>query len=319
MQSVMSKLVLGAAALTAVLARPAHADVWLAGEAPLAVAISDGQRGVFRPGLLPAGGVYLGRGALAVGLRMRAGFLRDGAGPSSDREDPGTGGLISTTVAARLRLGGPWIEATAGGGVTGSQLAPTFELAAGLSFANESFELGPSVRYVQVRSVDEMDAFGSAELLLVGLDVKFGGKPRQRGLRESASRVTLVAPVPKVEPAVAIDRDHLARGRIENGAGIAARAERAVNVDRTVPWLEMIQYRMEQHGDMTVLAAASPARSPQRRLSATLRHVSRAPCPPPSPLPSISRRFPAPKSLRCPCTLSRAWRRRSAKRSGSQI
>jgi outer membrane protein OmpA-like peptidoglycan-associated protein len=202
---VMTKKTITAAALAVAFAAPAHAEVWLGAEAPLAVAISDGQRGVFRPGLLPAGGLYVGRGPFALGLRVRAGFLRDGAPPSSDREDPSTGGLISTTAAVRLKLGGLWVEGAAGVGLTGTTVAPTVELAVGVSFTNERFELGPSARYVQVRSTDEMDSFGTAELLLVGLDVRFGGKPQRRPLRHVAVAAPRVVEAP--EPVVTIERD----------------------------------------------------------------------------------------------------------------
>jgi len=201
----MTKMTITAAVLAVGLATPVRAEVWFGAEAPLAVAISDGQRGVFRPGLLPSGGVYVERDVLSLGVRIRAGFLRDGAPPSSDREDPSTGGLLSSTLAARVRLfGGMWFEGAAGAGVTGSRIAPTFELAVGLSFANEKFELGPSARYVQVRSLEEMDSFGTAELLLIGLDVRFGGRP-QRPLRH----VFAAAParVVEAEPVIEIERD----------------------------------------------------------------------------------------------------------------
>lgn len=192
---------------------PAHAEIWFGGDAPLAVAISDGQRGIFRPGLLPAGAGYLGLGPLAAGLRVRAGFMRDGAPPASDREDPGTGGLVSATLAARVRLAGAWVEVAGGGAVTGTTLAPTFELGAGLSIQNDTLAMGPSLRYVQVRSTDAMDVFGTAELLLVGLDVRFGGRPtpprRSRPAVEVARPPASAPPevAPPAAPAVAIERD----------------------------------------------------------------------------------------------------------------
>lgn len=203
----MLKKIFIAAELVLALATPAQAEVWFGAEAPLAVAISDGQRGVFRPGLLPAAGVYLQSDVFSIGARVRAGFLRDGAPPASDREDPGTGGLLSGALAARMTFGnGLWLEGAGGVGVTGSQIAPTFELASGLSFANEYFEIGPSVRYVQVHSVDKMDSFGSAELLLVGLDVRFGGKQAKRPVHRA---VVVEAPPPPSapEPVADVERD----------------------------------------------------------------------------------------------------------------
>jgi outer membrane protein OmpA-like peptidoglycan-associated protein len=204
---VMLKKFFVAAELLLALATPARAEVWFGAEAPLAVAISDGQRGVFRPGLLPAAGVYLESDVLSIGARVRAGFLRDGAPPTDDREDPSTGGLLSGVLAARMKFGnGLWLEGASGVGMTGDSIAPTFELAAGLSFANEYFELGPSVRYVQVHSIDKMDSFGTAELLLVGLDVRFGGKPVKHSVRRA---VVAEAPPPVAapEPAIDVDRD----------------------------------------------------------------------------------------------------------------
>lgn len=201
-------LVTGALGI-AVVPIAAHADVWVGAEAPLAVATSEGQHGIFRPGFLPSGSVYVGHRALAVGLRVRGGFLREGAAPGSGREDPSTGGLLSVTAAVRMRIAGPWIEAAGGGGLTGTTLAPTVELAAGWSFTGDGYELGPSARYVRLISTDSMDSFGSAEMALVGLDVRFGNTPR-RAIVRTTPRIAVV--VPRVEPApaivqVAIDAD----------------------------------------------------------------------------------------------------------------
>ena len=159
---------------------PASAEVWIGAEAPLAVATSEAQRGTFQPGLLPAGGLYIGHRNAALGLRLRAGFLRDGAPPDANRADPGFGGLASATLAGRVRIAGAWVELAGGGGITGTTLAPTFELAAGWSFTGDGYELGPSARYVKVVSTNAMDHFGSAELMLVGLDVRFGKTPARR-------------------------------------------------------------------------------------------------------------------------------------------
>ncbi len=191
------------AAAVLVCAGPAHAQVWFSAEAPLAFAASDTQRDLFEPGFLPAAGIYAGASRAAVGLRLRAGFLADGSAPASEgREDPGTAGLVSTTLAGRVRLSNGWVEAAAGGGVTGSTLAPTFELAVGWTFARTAIELGPSARYVRIVSTNEMDAFGSADLVLVGLDLRFGSSARRDTPREREVRVAAVPAVAKVEPRV---------------------------------------------------------------------------------------------------------------------
>ena len=46
-------------------------------EAPAAIAVSDAQAGVFRPGAMPAFGAYADNGWLALGARARAGILRE--------------------------------------------------------------------------------------------------------------------------------------------------------------------------------------------------------------------------------------------------
>lgn len=186
-------------------AGPAHAQVWFSAEAPLAFATSDTQRDLFEPGFLPAAGIYAGAPRAAVGLRLRAGFLADGSAPASEgREDPGTAGLVSTTVAGRVRLSDGWVEAAAGGGVTGRTLAPTFELAVGWTFARTAIELGPSARYVRIVSTNKMDAFGSADLVLVGLDLRFGSSARQDTPRAREVRVATVPAAVKVEQAAPV-------------------------------------------------------------------------------------------------------------------
>lgn len=190
------------AAVVLACAAPAHAQVWFGAEAPLAFAASDTQRDLFEPGFLPAAGIYTGAPRAAVGLRLRAGFLADGSAPASEgRKDPGTAGLFSTTLAGRFRLSDGWFEAAAGGGVTGRTLAPTFELAVGWTFAHTAVELGPSARYVRLVSTNEMDAFGSADLVLVGIDVRFGSSGRSsRGeTRERDVRVAKAPAPAKVE------------------------------------------------------------------------------------------------------------------------
>jgi hypothetical protein len=59
---------------------PAHADDWIVAEAPAAIAVSAAQEGVFRPGAMPAIGVYRDNGVAAFGLRMRVGVPRRWSG-----------------------------------------------------------------------------------------------------------------------------------------------------------------------------------------------------------------------------------------------
>lgn len=191
-----------AAAIVLAWAGPAQAQVWFGAEAPFAFATSDTQRDMFEPGFLPAAGVYAGSPRLALGLRVRAGFLSDGSAPASEgRKDPGTAGLVSTTLAARVRVSDAWLETAAGGGLTGRTLAPTFEVALGWTFARSKLEIGPSARYVRVVSTNAMDTFGTADLVLVGLDMTFGASRARAAtpVREQPADVVQVASEPQVE------------------------------------------------------------------------------------------------------------------------
>ncbi len=155
----------------------ARADVHVVGEVPAAIALSDVHRGVFRPGAMPAGGVYVGREHLRFGLRMRAGVLRDGPAPGDNFEDPGLGGLVTMTAAVRAVAGGAWIELAGGGGVTGTDPVPTFEVGVGWGIQAGSYVVGPSARYVHVVGRDQMHTLGSAGLLIAGVDVAWGRAP----------------------------------------------------------------------------------------------------------------------------------------------
>jgi outer membrane protein OmpA-like peptidoglycan-associated protein len=180
---------------------PAGADGWLVAEAPAAVAVSDVQQGVFRAGAMPAFGAYAASSRVALGLRMRAGVLRNGPAPNDQTlRDPGTGGLATLGVAVRFPVRAAWLEAVAGGGITGRDIVPTVEAGAGWTFQTKRFDIGPSVRYVRVISRDEMAAFGTAELVLVGVDVLFG-----------KDRPARVMPPPPVSPGpvvVEVAADH---------------------------------------------------------------------------------------------------------------
>jgi outer membrane protein OmpA-like peptidoglycan-associated protein len=203
--SYFAKLLL-ASALLAAGPSEAHADGWVVAEAPAAVAVSDAQSGAFRAGVMPALGFYTDNGTTALGVRLRAGILRNGPAPGGHLSDPGVGGLGTAGVALRFASHGLWIEGVAGGGITGRDLVPSVEAGVGWDFAAGSVDLGPSARYVRVVSRDAMAAFGSADLVLVGVDVRFG-KARPPRL----PRVAIAAPVvraapPAVVPA-ALERD----------------------------------------------------------------------------------------------------------------
>lgn len=185
----------------------ARADGWLVAETPIAFAVSDAQQGAFRPGIMPAFGAYMEGPRVALGLRMRAGVLRNGPDPGGNLEDPGLGGLATASAAARLPIRRGWVELALGGGVTGGDLVPAVEAGAGWQLAAGAFDVGPSVRYVRVVSRGDMASFGSADLLLAGIDVRFGRPPRAR----TAPRFPVPPVPPPVEvapaPPVAAERD----------------------------------------------------------------------------------------------------------------
>lgn len=176
------------------------------------MAISQAQEGVFRPGAMPALGGYLELGSVAFGARLRAGVLRDGPAPAGNVQDPSLGGLATAALAVRGQWLGAWIEIAGGGGVTGDDLVPAFEVGAGWQRRAGAIEWGPSVRYLRVMAHSDMEAFGTAELALLGVDVRFGRRQaRARAALAPAAKAaepTPPPPPPAPPEAVAVlDRD----------------------------------------------------------------------------------------------------------------
>ena len=181
---------------------PVRADAWVVAEAPAAMAISEAQEGVFRPGAMPALGGYLDFGYLAVGLRLRAGVLRDGPQPGGNLEDPQLGGLATGAMALRGLWRGGWAEIAGGGGVTGHDLVPAVELGVGWHLGVGGVDVGPSVRYLRVVAGGGMETFGTAELALIGLDVRFGKARPARARPAPVATPQRAAPrAPEPEPA----------------------------------------------------------------------------------------------------------------------
>ncbi|CAN5794240.1 hypothetical protein BH11MYX2_BH11MYX2_37580 [soil metagenome] len=164
------------AAALALVPSVARADGWLVAEAPAATAVSDAQKGVFRTGAMPAFGAYADNGWFALGARVRAGVLRNGQAPGDNRKDPGAGGLATAGLAMRVHSHGVWLEVVGGGGVTGADVVPAVEAGVGFTFPLGSVDVGPSARIVRLIHNDASAAFGSADLLVVGIDVRFGEK-----------------------------------------------------------------------------------------------------------------------------------------------
>jgi outer membrane protein OmpA-like peptidoglycan-associated protein len=191
--------------LTAVIAgllpAVAAAEGWLVVEAPAAIAVSDAQAGVFRPGAMPAFGAYADNGWLAIGARARAGILRNGPSPGNNLADPGVGGLMTAGLAMRVHTHGVWLEGVGGGGITGDDLVPTVEAGVGFMFSVGSYDIGPSARFVRVIAPDEMAAFGSADLALVGVDISWGRTRERKPMRAHVA----ATPAPRTEPVIAVD------------------------------------------------------------------------------------------------------------------
>jgi outer membrane protein OmpA-like peptidoglycan-associated protein len=202
-------------------------DGWLVTEAPAAIATSDAQAGVFRPGIMPAIGLYAQNHHYAIGARLRAGILRDGAAPGDHLKDPGTGGLATLGLAFRLPIGPVWAEAVAGGGITGSDFVPAFEAGIGYALAVGDIDIGPSVRYVRLVKHDPMATLGSADLALVGIDVRFGKARKQR------ARVHVAAPLPPPPQMIDRDADRIVEREascIADSAGCPAPSEPAAEI-----------------------------------------------------------------------------------------
>ena len=174
----------------------ASADTWMSAELPTAVAVSDMQEQAFRAGAMPAVGGYLSLDShFALGLRLRAGVLRNGAAPGGNFMDPSTGGLATAGFAARAIAGGAFFELVAGGGVTGSDVVPAFEAGVGYMFDFEHMAVGPSARYVHLQASSGA-TFGSADLVLVGVDVQLGHQHHRVVLPTIARAVAEPAPPP---------------------------------------------------------------------------------------------------------------------------
>lgn len=149
---------------------------------------------------MPALGGYLELGSVAFGVRLRAGVLRDGPAPSGNVRDPSLGGLATAALAVRGQWLGAWVELAGGGGVTGQDLVPAIEVGAGWHRRAGAIEWGPSVRYLRVMAQSDMEAFGTAELALLGVDVRFGRRAPRAAVRPSAAQVAEAKPSPPPPP-----------------------------------------------------------------------------------------------------------------------
>jgi outer membrane protein OmpA-like peptidoglycan-associated protein len=202
MKSAIAFLILGTAGTVS-------ADSWVSAEVPTAVAVSDMQEQTFRAGAMPAVGGYLTLSDhVAIGLRVRAGVLRNGAAPGGNLMDPSTGGLATAGFAGRVIFGHTYFELVAGGGITGDDVVPAFEAGAGYMFDFERFSVGPSARFARLQA-SASDAFGSADLVLVGVDVQFGHAHHRVVMPRIVHTEPPPAPVVEVPAPVTPDDDRI--------------------------------------------------------------------------------------------------------------
>lgn len=180
-------------------------------EAPLAIPLSEPVRDRFGMGAMPSlSAAYpVGRWTL-LGLRLRGGLLTNGSAPSDPSiHDPGMGSLLSLSGVVRFRplanhtnsfSTGPWIEAGAGPGITGTLLRASFEAGAGWNFRRGSWLFGPAARYVQVIETSNALDKTDAKLALIGIEVVL------HDARLPAPPVATLPPPPP-KPIVMGDRD----------------------------------------------------------------------------------------------------------------
>jgi outer membrane protein OmpA-like peptidoglycan-associated protein len=130
-------------------------------------------------------------GSLALGLsrsftswfalsgRIRSAGFASGDKPTTPGvKRPGFGSLNAATLGVAFRLPdgsarratGLWIEANAGGGLTGSDLKPVFDVGLGYGFAvGKSYALAPVLRYLQVMQTNDQLAPSDARLAFAGV------------------------------------------------------------------------------------------------------------------------------------------------------
>lgn len=124
---------------------------------------------------------------IALSLRLRSGGFLDGDTPDvAGVKDPGMASINLGTLGVSLRLPdgtvrrgtGLFLEGNAGGGFTGKELRPAFDVGLGYGFAvGTGFAIAPVVRYLQViqpnKELDPYDArIGLLGVRLTMLDAR---------------------------------------------------------------------------------------------------------------------------------------------------
>ena len=144
--------------------------------------VSPPQSDWFGPGAMASVALYRAFAPTVLpGVRLRGGMLIGGSAPGAGVVDPGVGGLMTVTVALRVRPApgddtrgrarGPWLEVGGGGGLTGKLFRPVVEAGVGWNFLAGRLALGPVLRYLQVvQPADPLES-RDARLALAGVEV----------------------------------------------------------------------------------------------------------------------------------------------------
>jgi len=155
----------------------------LRGTGALTLPVSSPQTTLFGPG--GALGAELSRSLLpylAVGARLRLGFLSDAGGAlSPELADPGAAGLLDLGVVVRGRLPfggsedqrtpGPWVELSGDLIVTGENARGGIGAGLGWTFALGELGIGPGVWWLHTFQPSGQIDSSDADILFLGVDV----------------------------------------------------------------------------------------------------------------------------------------------------
>jgi outer membrane protein OmpA-like peptidoglycan-associated protein len=182
MPSVHRQLALATCLLAAFSGQVVRADAPLVTlEASGAVALTAPQSDTFGIGAAAAVSGYYALAPFAlIGVKLRAGFLTDGATPTNAAlKDPSVGTLETATALIRLRpfasgdssrAHGLFIEGGPSGALTGELVRPAFEAAVGYGVPLSSLSMAPTLRYVQVVQPTDDLSSEDARVLMFGLE-----------------------------------------------------------------------------------------------------------------------------------------------------
>jgi hypothetical protein len=230
-----SVLMVGALVLPA---RVAWSSPWVTGELPAAFAVTSQQESYFRPGAMPSLAAFFPVAShAAVGLRMRFGMLADSPSHPVGVVDPGPGGLITGMIAARFDAADTWIELDAGGGVTGMDAVPAWEIGVGHDFVVGELEVGPMLRYLRVMGSDPMPMIdrGPASIVLLGVEARTGVRHSPRVVVDVVTAPPAPEPVADATTAAQAPRRPIATATASPTRSISVRTSPRRSTASTTP------------------------------------------------------------------------------------